>query len=64
MGEVSIKRKQQQQQHPSGSLEKNPLIYYGNGTRGRRCAAGIDDSDECEKGPQPGEQACHQASPV
>ena len=46
MGEVSIKRKKM---HPSGSLEKNPLIYRVNGYHGLRCVVSIDDSDECER---------------
>ena len=35
--------------HPSGSLEKNPLIYRVNGYHGLRCAVSRDDSDECER---------------
>ena len=50
MGEVSIKRKKM---HPSGSLEKNPLIYHVNGYHGLRCVVSIDDSDECERSLQP-----------
>ena len=46
MGEVSIKRKKM---HPSGSLEKNPLIYCVNGYHSLRCVVSIDDSDECER---------------
>ena len=49
---------------PSGSLEKNPLTYHVNGYHGLRCVVSIEDSDECEKSLQPGEQACHQVSPV
>ena len=51
MGEVSIKRKKKERKkiQPSGSLEKNPLIYHVNGYHGLRCVVSIDDSDECEK---------------
>ena len=35
--------------HPSGSLEKNPLIYHVKGYHGLRCVVSIDDSDECER---------------
>ena len=49
---------------PSGSLEKNPLTYHVNGYHGLRCAVSIEDSDECERSLQPGEQACRQVSPV
>ena len=49
---------------PSGSLEKNPLTYHVNGYHGLRCAMGIEDSDECDRSLQPGEQACRQGSPV
>ena len=63
MGEVSIKRKKKKIQ-PSGSLEKNPLTYHVNGYHGLRCAVSIEDSDECERSLQPGEQACRQVSPV
>ena len=48
MGEVSIKRKEKKIQ-PSGSLEKNPLIYHVNGYHGLKCVVSIDDSDEYEK---------------
>ena len=34
---------------PSGSLEKNPLIYHVNGYNGLRCVMSIEDSDECER---------------
>ena len=34
---------------PSGSLEKNPLIYHVNGYHGLRCVVSIEDSDECER---------------
>ena len=46
MGEVSIRRKKNK---PSGSLEKNPLIYHVNGYHGLKCVVSIDDSDECER---------------
>ena len=51
IGEVSIKRKKKERKkiQPSGSLEKNPLIYHVNGYHGLRCVVSIDDSDECEK---------------
>ena len=49
---------------PSVSLEKNPLTYHVNGYHGLRCAVSIEDSDECERSLQPGEQACRQDSPV
>ena len=66
MGEVSIKRKKKERKkiQPSGSLEKNPLIYHVNGYHGLRCAVSIEDSDECDRSLQPGEQACRQVSPV
>ena len=35
--------------HPSGSLEKNPLIYHVKGYHGLRCVVSIDDYDECER---------------
>ena len=34
---------------PSGSLEKNPLIYHVNGYHGIKCTVSIDDSNEYEK---------------
>lgn len=34
---------------PSGSLEKNPLIYHVDGYSGLRCVVSIEDSDECER---------------
>ena len=34
---------------PSGSLEKNPLIYHVNGYHGLKCIVSIDDSNEYEK---------------
>lgn len=46
MGEVSIRRKKNK---PSGSLEKNPLIYHVDGYSGLRCVVSIEDSDECER---------------
>ena len=48
MGEVSIRRKKKKIQ-PSGSLEKNPLIYHVDGYSGLRCVVSIEDSDECER---------------
>ena len=47
MGEVSIKRKKKMQ--PSGSLEKNPLIYHVKGYHGLRYVVSIGDTDECER---------------
>ena len=64
MGEVSITRRKKKKIQPSGSLEKNPLTYPVNGYHGLRCAVSIEDSDECDRSLQPGEQACHQGSPV
>ena len=58
------KKKKKKKLQPSGSLEKNPLTYHVNGYHGLRCAVSIEDSDECERSLQPGEQACHQVSPV
>ena len=49
MGEVSIKLKKKKKLQPSGSLEKNPLIYHVNGYHGLKCVVSIDDSDECER---------------
>ena len=43
------KKKERKKIQPSGSLEKNPLIYHVNGYHGLRCVVSIDDSDECEK---------------
>ena len=34
---------------PSGSLEKNSLIYHVNGYHGLRCVVSVEDSDECER---------------
>ena len=41
--------KEKKKIQPSGSLEKNPLIYHVNGYHGLKCVVSIDDSDEYEK---------------
>ena len=58
------KKKKKKKLQPSGSLEENPLTYPVDGYHGLRCAVSIEDSDECERSLQPGEQACRQVSPV
>ena len=61
MGEVSIKRKKKKK--PSGSLEKNPLIYHVDGYHGLRCVVSIEDSDECERSVQNGRTGMSSCEP-
>ena len=62
MGEVSIKRGEKKKK-PSGSLEKNPLIYHVNGYHGLRCVVSIEDSDECERSLQTGRTGMSSGEP-